>query len=120
MTWSVYRNLRLLPRVGWSLRRNGRVQRYASSVLLKGVTMKHATAAQLERVQTGHREVCQWLNCGSLESVEEGDVLTESGHFWLRLYCDPKVGVFTNERGDRVDAARAVLLLSDGSAHYRT
>lgn len=109
MKIDAYRNLNK-PGVTYSIRQRGRVVDYASTVLLRGVTMKHASGKQLARVRTGKREVCQWVK-GELIQAEPptGD--------WQRLLCDPrKADGFTLENGTRVDGAAWCLLCDNGAA----
>ena len=74
--------------------------------------MKHATPKALNRVRTGAREVCQWIQGESIASLHHADTT-----MWRRLIADPKRadGFHDAETGERVDSARLVMLNSDGA-----
>jgi hypothetical protein len=119
---SVYRNLRK-PGVTWSIRVNGKVTGYARHVHLKDVRSKHATAAALDRIRSGVREVSVWL-VGEVVSAgdDAGSLPDVSG--WRSLCCDPKRfdHVCDAATGERVDgASEVVLTAADGRCrvYYR-
>lgn len=113
MRIDAYRNLHK-PGCKFSLRAKGKVFGYADTVVLQGVTMKHASPKQLEAVRTKCRQVCQWLKG---EWLEGADVSTDG---MKRLACDPKKanGFCDSETGERVDSASVVVLNSSG-AYYK-
>ena len=116
-----YRNLNKRESVVYSLQTRQRndkgklawkVTDYVSEICLRNCTLKHATPAALNRVRTGPREVCQWI---------QGEPVTEPAisfrNDWRRLVADPKSadGFHDAETGERIDSARLVLLTSDGA-----
>ena len=82
-------------------------------VLLHHARMKHANPAQLQRVRSRCREVCQWI---SGEWQETGEALPVDTSAWHRLACDPKRfdGFRDASTGAQVDSADWVLLSADG------
>ena len=121
METRAYRNLKRRDAVIYSLQtqqRNGKgrlawkVTDYVNEVCLRNCTLKHATPAAINRVRTGPREVCQWI---------QGTPVTESAitfrNDWKRLIADPKRadGFHDSETGIRIDSAKLVLLTSDGA-----
>ena len=116
-----YRNLKRRDAVIYSLQtkqrnKNGdlvwKVTDYVNEVCLKNCTLKHATANALQRVRTGPREVCQWI---------QGEPVTEPAisfrNDWKRLVADPKRadGFHDAETGIRIDSAKLVLLTDSGA-----
>ena len=121
METRAYRNLKRRDAVIYSLQtkqrnKNGdlvwKVTDYVQEVCLQNCTLKHATPAALNRVRTGPREVCQWI---------QGDPVTELAisfrNDWRRLIADPKKanGFHDAETGERIDSAKLVLLTADGA-----
>lgn len=115
---NVYRNLRLLPGCGWSIQQNGRVIAHVTGgLILYRVQMKHATPAQLARVQENCREVCQWLKAKTVGAIADGQSEPTPGSGWLRLYADPKRGPIADASGV-VDSSPAVWLAPSGAAYH--
>ena len=129
--YCAYRNLKALPRVVWSVaeskskRARGKLIGHASAVACRDVEMIHATDRALHRVQTGYREVCQWLRCESAQAVGAGSKLvalsdSNDSRPFRKLLGDPKVGRFCDaETGKQVDSASEVILTTAGAAWYR-
>jgi len=116
-----YRNLKRRDAVIYSLQTKQRnmngdlvwkVTDYVTEICLRNCTLKHATPAAINRVRTGPREVCQWI---------QGEPVTEPAisfrNDWKRLIADPKRadGFCDAETGERIDSADFVKLNSDGA-----
>ena len=123
MLTRAYRNLNRRDSVQYSMQTKQRndkgkpvwkVSGYSSCVFLADATMKHATPNALNRVRTGAREVCQWIQGESISSLQAP---IHDSAVWRRLTADPKQadGFHDAETGTRVDAARLVMLKSDGA-----
>tara|TARA_R100000005_G_scaffold61447_1_gene31595 strand:+ start:181 stop:555 length:375 start_codon:yes stop_codon:yes gene_type:complete len=121
METRAYRNLKRRDAVIYSLQtkqrnKNGdlvwKVTDYVHEVCLRNCTLKHATANALQRVRTGPREVCQWI---------QGEVCSNPAisfrNDWKRLVADPKKadGFHDAETGERIDSAKLVLLTNSGA-----
>ena len=121
METRAYRNLNKRDAVIYSLQTKQenakgklvwKVTEYVTEVCLKHCTLKHATPAALNRVRTGRREVCQWI---------QGEVCSNPAisfrNDWNRLIADPKRadGFHDAETGERIDSAKLVMLNSDGA-----
>ena len=108
-----YRNLHERNRVRYSVGFKGRKVASCGVVLLHRARMKHANPAQLQRVRSRCREVCQWI---SGEWKETGEGLPIDPSAWHPLACDPKRfdGFRDASTGARVDSAEWVLMTADG------
>lgn len=113
MRVKVYRNL-LKAGVQYSVSYRGKVRHYTRAITLKNVVMKHPTAKQLKEVREGHRQVCAWVTGEPTRNYSLGAK-------FRRLASDPKrVDFFCdNETGERVDAARIVVLDRDGGFYAK-
>ena len=109
MRTQAYRNLNKQG-VVYSLRQNGLVVGYASTVVLTDATCKHACESALSRISAGPREVCAWVS-GTL-SDQQHDTTTMN-----RLLCDPKKQPFFCDAvtGARVDSASIIVLTTNGA-----
>ena len=96
-----------------------KVTGYCACVFLEDATMKHATPHALQRVRTGAREVCQWVQGESISSLQAP---IHDSAAWRRLLSDPKTadGFRDAETGDRIESARLVMLNSDGAFYVRS
>lgn len=108
--YSVYRNLHIRDRVGYSVRNGSRVERHTDELTLFDCVMKHPTPKQREVVRTGDRSVVCWIRGSEILAMAVPDTSLR------RLACDPrKVDWFCDfETGDRVDRADLVTFRSDG------
>jgi hypothetical protein len=125
MRVDAYRNLNRRDAVWYSIRHKGRVQEYATFVLLKNCTFKHASEKQLNAVRTGPRQVCQWIKGDHVKppsslQIAAGHHFEPPGAKWRDLMSDPKKadGFCDAETGDRVDNADWVRLQENGRAQY--
>lgn len=107
MRVDAYRNLNK-PGVQFSIRHKGKVIEYRERVVLRGVTMKHASEKQLDQVRTGARQVCQWLK----GEWKDGDAGDGAGIVLRRMGADPKRfdGFVDELTGERIDFATVVVL----------
>ena len=112
---NVYRNLQRRDATWYSIQRNNKVQGYAQRIhMTGGVSMKHASAKQLNVCRTWKRRVCQWLKSPEVQELTADAVPDLTG--WNRLCCDPKVadGFCDASTGERVDACSEVILIPAG------
>ena len=123
MLTRAYRNLNKRDAVVYSLQTKQRndkgkivwkVSEYVNAITLQNCTLKHATPAALQRVRSGAREVCQYVQGERIYDSVEGV------HLWCeyrRLIADPKRadGFCDAETGERIDSADFVKLNSDGA-----
>ncbi len=74
--------------------------------------MELATPAALQRVRTGRREVCQWIQGETVSNP-----VASFRNDWNRLVADPKRvdGFCDAETGIRIDSAKLVLLTDSGA-----
>ena len=134
MQTRAYRNLNKRDAVVYSMQTKQRnkndklawkVTDYVHAIILQNCKLKHATPAALQRIRSGAREVCQWIQGDYVSSISDEHKSESIGYSvnasfqneWKQLIADPKRadGFCDAETGERIDCAEFVKLNQSGA-----